>query len=277
MNTDIFRKAVVPVSAGVAGLSVGGVLGFLVGQRRERRNRLRLIQSQHDLMERFTESAMSPMSLGFKEPEEDHPSFATLHDVTKTDKVPYYKPPQNVKDLVDHIRSKDVEVDGELTEGDRIDNDILDMEAEDERQGSVPQNAFSHPYSVEDDNWDWERELQERSNKPIYVITHEEFRNSEMGFRQGTIIFYEGDRMMTDELGEPIYNWTSHVGTELPFGHGTGDENVVFIRNESLKWEYEIQRDPGKYDVEVQAHDIQVAYEEDDIKHMHRPLKMRRE
>ena len=83
--------------------------------------------------------------------------------------------------------------------------------------------------------------------------------------------------MVTDELGEPLYNWTSHIGTELPFGHGTGDENILFVRNESLKWEYEIQRDPGRFDVEVQAHDIQIAYDEDDLKHMHRPLKMRRE
>lgn len=272
MNTDILRKAVVPSITGVAGLSVGVVLGIFVERRRGKRKAEEAMDRMIDDMRRESmelvndpDSYLAPSAPGrdFRTPVEK------LHDITKEGaKFPYYKIAGTVGEV--EATNDSLVVDGvSITE-----EELEEVEALGQ---SIPQNAFNHPYSVDDDKWDWEKELQERSNKPIYVITAEEFRQGELGYRQGSIIFYEGDRMMTDELGEPIYNWTSHVGTELPFGHGTGDENILFVRNESLKWEYEIQRDPGSYDIEVKGHDIQVAYEEDDLRHMHRPLKMRRE
>ena len=281
MNTDILRKAVVPATVGAVGLSVGGVLGYIVGlrkgERRATRRQLQLVERR----EKLTDEAVATMEAYNRHdfPVDNRPPVEKLFDIRKDGKIPYYTPPATVKEV--EATNGSLTVDGVTIPIKNIQLDSLTLTADEDAPGHVElvkeQNAFNHPYDVNDDKWDWERELNERSNKPIYVITTEEFRQGEMGFRQSTLIFYEGDRMVTDELGEPIYNWTSHVGTELPFGHGTGDENVLFVRNESLKWEYEIQRDPGRFDVEVQAHDIQVAYDEDDLKHMHRPLKMRRE
>ena len=279
MNTDIFRKAVVPVSAGVAGLSVGGVLGFLVGQRRERRRRIHLIRTAQAAIDDFTggmeldgHTKVGDLPVG----DLRAPVFERPHDIEKDGRIPYYQMHPGIRELVENIKSTDVEMDGDDKTPDEID-DMIDEDRAAVDEAVTRQNAFANPYDVADDNWDWERELNERSNKPIYVITTEEFQKGEMGFRQSSFVFYEGDRMMTDENGDPVYNWTSQVGTELPFGHGTGDEDLVFIRNESLKWEYEIQRDPGKHSVDVEGHDIQLAYEENDIKHSHQPLKMRRE
>lgn len=272
MNTNILRKAVVPATVGAVGLSVGGVLGYIVGlrkgDRRAVRRQLRLTDDARTVMEEYNRRDIQQTQTLF--PIDKRPPVEKLFDIRKDGKIPYYTPPSTVKEV--EATNDSLTIDGVTVPIKDLDVDILDMEEEDKRQ-----NAFNHPYDVNDDTWNWERELNERSNKPIYVITTEEFKQSEMGFRQSTLIFYEGDRMMTDELGEPIYNWTSHVGTELPFGHGTGDENILFVRNESLRWEYEVQRDPGRFDVEVQAHDIQVAYDSDDLKHMQRPLKMRRE
>src|SRR5688572_1222567 len=267
MNTDILRKAVVPATVGAVGLSVGGVLGYIVGLRKGERRAVRRQLQLVDNAEYVIPSYRQPEPTF---PVDNRPPVEKLFDIRKDGKIPYYTPPATVKEV--EVTNDSLVVDGVSVELEPLvttpDGDVLVVKE---------QNAFNHPYSVNDDTWDWERELNERSNKPIYVITTEEFRQGEMGFRQSTLIFYEGDRMMTDELGEPIYNWTSHVGTELPFGHGTGDENILFVRNESLRWEYEVQRDPGRFDVEVQAHDIQVAYDSDDLKHMQRPLKMRRE
>jgi predicted HTH domain antitoxin len=283
MNTDILRKAVIPTSVGVAGLSVGGVLGFILGQRRERRRRLSLIEQAEDAMREY-EEGVRPFD-GFTTTRNlptgdlrDPAYIGKPHDITQPNaRIPYYTVPKTDEEIQDGLRT--------ITE---IQLQSLSLDLEPNVFGgtvelvepSKPKNIFvdGRVYDASDDDWNWEAELNARSNLDIYVITLDEFRADDMGFRQSTVTFYEGDRMVCDALGEAIYNWTSHIGTELPFGHGTeGDENVVFIRNESLKWEYEVCRDPGRFDVEVQGHQIELAYEEEDLKHAHQPLKMRRE
>ncbi len=43
----------------------------------------------------------------------------------------------------------------------------------------------------------------------------------------------------------------------LLFGHGSGDPNVVHIRNDSRKSEYEILYDPGLYSQDVLGLEIE--------------------
>jgi len=272
MNTDTLRKAMVPAIAGIVGFSVGGAVGYIVANRKARRAFLHLVEEseQWSYDRRVSEGVKAMEAYEGVQP---HPGIVLepeekRHDVTAADaRIPYYKiVPNNAERFIENVDlGVDVTVE-ELVEA-------LSDEAE------KIKNAFtdSELYDVSDDDWVWEDELNMRSDKTIYVITREEFDADDMGYRQSTVNWYEGDRMLADELGEAIYNWTSHIGSELPFGHGSGDENVLLIRNENLHWEYCVTKNPGRFDQDVQGHAIELEYEEDDLKHSKQPLKMRRE
>lgn len=101
-----------------------------------------------------------------------------------------------------------------------------------------------------DPDWDYEKELKTRGRERPYIIHKDEFYNQEKGYGQSTITYYEGDDVLVDEHEVPIYNPKDVVG-ELIFGKGSGDPNVVHVRNDHLEAEYEVLRDTGFYAVEV--------------------------
>lgn len=114
--------------------------------------------------------------------------------------------------------------------------------------------------------WDWEAEKNTRTAEDPYVIHLEEFKNDEMGYTQVTITYYAGDDIMTDEQDVPIYGYLALTG-ELKFGHGSGDPNVVYIRNETTETEMEVIRDPRRYEVVVLGHEIDDRYKSKDLRH----------
>ena len=292
MDAQLLRKAVVPAIAGAAGLSVGGVVGYIVATRRAKRQFLQLVEeseeqlrahSRHDIMQRYTQHDLEQteaVQQGYPPRLWDTGVDRNQDSVVDTsERIPYYKATTSP---VEHTRFVEVD-ENQLTKPAAADpdpdSDILDMEAEDQRNGVVLKNVFidGKLYDASDDDWDWEAELNMRSDKTIYVITRSEFDADDMGYGQSTANWFEGDRMCADENGDAIYNWTSHIGTELPFGHGSGDENVLFVRNENLRWEYCVCKNPGRFDQEVEGHAIELGFEEEDLKHSRQPLKMRRE
>jgi hypothetical protein len=272
MNTDTLRKAVVPAIVGIVGFSVGGAVGYIVANRRAKRAFGDLVEkSERWSYEQRVGAGVQAMEA--YEGIQPHPGIVLepeerLHDITAPGaRIPYYKViPNNAERFIENA---DLGIDVTVEE-------LAEALAD---EAAKIKNAFedNELYDASDDDWVWEDELSMRSDKTVYVITREEFDDDNMGYRQSTVNWYEGDRMLSDELGEAIYNWPSHIGSELPFGHGSGDENVLFIRNENLKWEYCVTKDPGRFDQDVQGHAVELEYEADDLKHSKQPLKMRRE
>jgi len=111
-----------------------------------------------------------------------------------------------------------------------------------------------------DDGWDYEQELNNRSNEEPYILHVDEYIGEEMGFKQETLTYYEGDDIMADITDTPIYNWPSVTGP-LNWGHGSKDPNVVYVRNEKLRKEYEILRHSGSFETEV------IGLEETELQH----------
>ena len=134
--------------------------------------------------------------------------------------------------------------------------DVIDTEPE--RKNIF---AASNP-----DTWDYEGELLAREGKIIYVIHRDEYMADEMDFSQSTVTYYAGDDILCDSLDTPIYAYSSILG-DLEFGHGSDDANVVYIRNEKERREWEVLRSEGYYSVEVQGLEIERQYEERDLKH----------
>lgn len=101
-----------------------------------------------------------------------------------------------------------------------------------------------------DETWNYEEELKQRTPDAPYIIHRDEFYAEESGFDHSTLTYYEGDDVLCDENDTPIYN-PHQVASPLMFGKGSGDANVVHIRNEKLEAEYEVVRDRGHFAVEV--------------------------
>lgn len=111
-------------------------------------------------------------------------------------------------------------------------------------------NIFAH---AEDDEWNYDEEIKKRSPLAPYVLHRDEFFGEEMAFEnymQCQWTYYAGDDTLVDDDEKPVYNYEMVVG-DLRWGHGSGDPNVVYVRNMTRNQEYEITRDPGHYRVEV--------------------------
>lgn len=115
---------------------------------------------------------------------------------------------------------------------------------------------FADNFTNAEDVWDYKEEVLKRSPDHPYIIHKDEFWSEESGYTQSTLTYYNGDDILCNEDDSPIYNYVQVVG-ELRFGHGSGDPNVVHVRNDKRKDEYEIVFDPGFYSVEVLGLEIE--------------------
>lgn len=114
-------------------------------------------------------------------------------------------------------------------------------------------------------DWDFEKELSNRSIEKPYIIHETEYFANETDYSQSTLTYYAGDDILVDEREVPIYNYKSVTG-ELIFGHGSEDQNVVYVRNDRLSGEYEILRDSGSYEIEVLGNHYEKTLRDMDLK-----------
>lgn len=103
--------------------------------------------------------------------------------------------------------------------------------------------------------WDYDFELAQRAEKPDepYVISVDEFNEGEESYDKTNLTFYEADDTLVDERDTPIDTVDYTVGEDnlTKFGHGSGDHNVVYIRNEKIGTDFEVIRSKGSYSHEV--------------------------
>jgi hypothetical protein len=100
------------------------------------------------------------------------------------------------------------------------------------------------------EDWNYEEELANRSDDTPYVIHRDEFQSNEGDHRQTTLEYYVKDHVLCDELNVPLYDAEKIVG-RLEFGRGSGDPDIVYIRNVKLDSEFEVLRNEGSYLQEV--------------------------
>ncbi len=113
-----------------------------------------------------------------------------------------------------------------------------------ERKEPIVKNVFKDP----------QPSIGQRDPEVPYLISTEEFMaNDEFAFDQITLTYFEGDDTLTDEREDIVSDVVRTVGRDnlLRFGENSQDPNVVYVRNERLRSDFEIVRDPGKYSVNV--------------------------
>ena len=103
-----------------------------------------------------------------------------------------------------------------------------------------------------DRGWDYATELEARTEEHPYVIHQDEFMENKDDYSHVTMTYFAEDSVLVDEDNHPVPHPDLVVGRDnLKFGHGTDDNDVVFVRNDRLQQEMEICRLPGSYEEEV--------------------------
>lgn len=116
------------------------------------------------------------------------------------------------------------------------------------------------------DGWDWDKEHRTRTEGEPYIIHQDEYSRNETDYDQVVYTYYEGDDVLVEVATEqPLPHADLIVGEHnLKFGHGTDDEDVVFVRNDARELEMEICRDPGRYDEKILGLDADDNDDDDD-------------
>jgi hypothetical protein len=138
--------------------------------------------------------------------------------------------------------------------------------------------VIEEPESTEPD-WIWAQELANRDVNQPYIIHEDEWVGGDKAYNQTQYTYWAGDDVLTDTDNTPIAHPNQVVGREnLRFGHGAGDPNIVFVRNDRLELDIEIDREPGSFEEEVlgKTRPIEDGLEHSDQKHPARKRKHNR-
>lgn len=115
-------------------------------------------------------------------------------------------------------------------------------------------------------------EMPEPDPNNPYLITVDEFMDDYMGYDKITLEYYEEDDTLADERETIVPDIEGTVGQAnlLRFGHGSRDRNVVYVRNQRLRADFEICRDEGSFAKTV------LGLQEDFLQHEDRRPRVRK-
>lgn len=132
------------------------------------------------------------------------------------------------------------------------------IEAEDEAAGEPPDDVEPEVHNIFENAkeipWDAQKERQRRSPLAPYVI-HRDERYEFEDYDEVTFTYYDEDDVLANEREEAVAGddrerLIGEANLEK-FGYGSGDPNVVYIRNDQLEMVFEVLRSPNSYTEEV--------------------------
>lgn len=98
---------------------------------------------------------------------------------------------------------------------------------------------------LSDDVTTWPRSAE----KPFVVTTQEFFEDDDDDYSRITITYWEEDDVLADEREQTIPDIDALIGHEnlKHFGKGSDDENILYVRNDKIKADFEVVKDPRSY------------------------------
>jgi hypothetical protein len=125
----------------------------------------------------------------------------------------------------------------------------------DRREFQEQMEKLKEPSPPYEDKWDYHEELKTRSPDIPYVI-HIDESNEMEGYQQVTLTYYDSDDVLCNERDEIVDHGAERdrlVGERNLnlFGHGSGQPDVVYIRNDRLEIVFEVCRSEGSFSEEV--------------------------
>lgn len=148
-----------------------------------------------------------------------------------------------------------------------------------DEEAPIVENVFVNngddPEVEMEEAWDYDAEAAKRAPEVPYVIHRDEYNETPDGYDQYTLAYFEGDDVLCKEDDSVVEDQDEVIGLGnlSRFGHGSGDRNIVYIRNEKLKVDLEVVHSDGKYAQQVHG------FSEDELQHssMRRRLPRRSE
>jgi hypothetical protein len=249
--TKVDPKYVVLGGAVAGSLLLGGGAGYLVAVKRlNKQYDERLIQELQETKE-FIQFTMD---------EDEKDKQATPENINLNEYTTGLE--QAARSVVNYagVESNDDEIAKALETLDRMVKDSTDeavVVVEDV-------NVFDMDVTV----WDLDKEMAQRDPLQPYIISEDEFMQNDPEHEQVQVTYYQGDDILSDAKDEPIPDVNGTVGEDnlTRFGHGSDNANMVFVRNEVMATDFEIERSFGNFAEEV--HGI--------IKHSQESRKARR-
>lgn len=108
--------------------------------------------------------------------------------------------------------------------------------------------------------WNYKDEEAARDHDKPYIISNAEFLENAPEHEQHSITYYEKDEVLADSRDEVINEQELLGEDNIRFGHGSDDQNIVYIRNELLNVDFEVARSNGAY-----AHEV-LGFEHSDVR-----------
>lgn len=252
----IQHKAVIPTVVGVTAFAGGAIVGYIFGVKRTKDSQTNDVATQEQL-----ELPLFDTSSDFIfEQSQDTISFSIpLSSVNSVDANEEEVVEENLSIVIfdeDKPEEQEEELVHPVVEPEK--NDPRTIVVEDQPNIPVKKSIFEN--SAIEDDWNYEVEVQSRRDRSVYIIHRDEFYGEESGYPQTTLTYYAGDNILTDENDVPIYNFPAIVG-DLKFGYGSNDRNVVYVRNDKLKAEYEILLSSGSYEEEILGYQVERTLE----------------
>jgi hypothetical protein len=122
-----------------------------------------------------------------------------------------------------------------------------DLEEEVDYVRRVTHNPTHEPDPDDVTSWD-------RSPLHPYVITESEYRIDRPEYEKDSLTYYVGDDTLAEENGNYIPDKNGTAGNQNLrefFGYGSGNERLLYIRNDRVMADFEINLNDGKYTKEV--------------------------
>jgi len=120
----------------------------------------------------------------------------------------------------------------------------------------LTKNKYDKAHHISDDeesDFNYIEEVKYRTEDAPYVISHDEYFQGEKDYTQVTLTYFEEDDILCDEKDSPINDTDNTVGDDnlKKFGHGSKDNNIVYIRNDRVEIDFEVVRSKGNYAKDV--------------------------
>lgn len=166
----------------------------------------------------------------------------------------YLKPKYEhmVQDEVNEFKKDWSEREGEKTEDPNEDDEsrIMDIEELEQKRNELRKMAKQYDDILDENKYTKviEKGGSNMKDDEPYVISPLKFAEEDEDYDVVSLT-YHADGFLVDDMGVLIDDVESIVGTEFPehFGEYTEDPDTVYVRNERLMTDYEIQRDLDNY------------------------------
>lgn len=260
-GTTKAQQIVILSATALAGAAVGVGVSYKVIQRHWRLHYEEL--AEKDLAEAKEHYSKLYKKDDYSDPVKLADAVDDLEEYTNKVEDLEYAAPQGPKPTEQHLLPEEVQ--------EVLDEAVTMDSALGEEAQVVVNNIFVNARkSSKSDEWDYDEELAKREQNPgePYIVHEDEFMQNDPEHEQISLTYFEGDDILVDERDSPLPDSDATVGDKnlMLFGHGSNDKNIIYIRNETLKMDFEIALSKGDYAQEVHGF----------IKHSHEPGRIRK-